>query len=201
MDYYRRYNPDGSCIIICTHCFATLGAATGADQIAALECRHVCGEAVAPRVPPEPISAPPVSAPPGDSKQIRKSGVAGSILPALLDKFSPRSRFLLAAFFLYGLPTVAEMALRHRFSPWIIIIAFGDLTGSLCLALLLRMPLAALLLYAGLTLSEACMYLSGFVRVHTLVWIVDLVPTLIVAFMLARLRSPHSADPPHPALL
>src|SRR5277367_3749823 len=42
MDYHRRYRQDGSCEIICTECFSTIGTALNARAAEALEAGHLC---------------------------------------------------------------------------------------------------------------------------------------------------------------
>src|SRR5579872_582632 len=44
LQFFHRYNEDGSCKVICLDCYATLGTASDRDEVAQLEAAHSCGE-------------------------------------------------------------------------------------------------------------------------------------------------------------
>jgi hypothetical protein len=54
---------------------------------------------------------------------------------------------------------------------------FGDLTGCVCLALVLRMPRTSVILYVALAVVDGWLYATGKVAPGTLAWITDAVPT------------------------
>ena len=40
MEYFRRYDPDGSCVVICLRCFATVGIAGNVSAALTIENAH-----------------------------------------------------------------------------------------------------------------------------------------------------------------
>jgi len=105
-----------------------------------------------------------------------------------LSRRHPAAALLVVMLMLYVLPTLTELAIFHRVSPWMSVIVFGDLTGCVCLGLL-RMPATGLVLYLALGACEACLYAGGLIPANTLVWLVDVIPMLVVAGRLVYLRS------------
>jgi len=188
MRYYRRYHPDGRCLIICTRCFTTLGIAAGFTAATELEGQHVCGQPVRPNVSNAALK----------SYATFRDHDRGS--ERLLDFLRQVDRkyvvvlFAVIALMVYALPNLVEFAALRYASPWVVNIAFGDLVGCLCLALVLRMPRTGVILYLGLSLLEGWLYATGMVSPATLAWITDAVPTLVVAGRVAQLRA--TAAPP-----
>ena len=88
----------------------------------------------------------------------------------------------------YALPTALELAARHALNPWLAVILPGDLIGCAMLAGLLRKPRTGVFLYLLLTAIEALTYMGGVMRGRQLVWFADLVPTLLVLFLLLRIK-------------
>jgi hypothetical protein len=184
MRYYRRYQTDGSCTVICTHCFATLGKAADFAAAGDLEERHVCGKAV----PPEFSDAALRS-----FASFRKPAGGGrerivDFVRRLGERF-PVLAFAAVALIVYGVPTLIELTIANNVTPWAGTVVFGDLIGCACLAVLFRMPATALFLYLGLTAFEGWLYFSGAVPADGLAWIADSVPMLAVAGRMAYLRS------------
>lgn len=80
------------------------------------------------------------------------------------------------------------LAARHL-NPWLAIILPGDIAGCAWLFGVFKMQKTGLILYLLLTACEGCLYVSNIVSADALIWIADLVPTLIVAgIMVFRLQ-------------
>lgn len=193
MNFYRRYDKGGSCEIICTSCFRTLGVASGLAAVRKLEARHVCVKK-------------PVLQEIGNVVPIRSShdGQPSSILNWLEHRFTFQENlgalnqslaFFVVILLLYALPTIVEFAAARRLNPWLAIILPGDVMGCAWLIVVFRMPWAGLLLYLFLTACEGCLYTFHLVPVNTLPWIVDLVPTLVVVAAMLHAREQHQHRP------
>jgi hypothetical protein len=187
MKYYRRYDKDGNCEVICTNCFVTLGMANQSVAIRRIEEGHICRErlivtkqkayfALAETVE---CSQRPARHPFGLSEGQKSQPFLIAILGAL--------------FFLYVMPTVGEFIAAQHVNPWLAIILPGDLLGCIWLTFAFRMQRTGVLLYLLLTGCESFLYLSHAVTVNMLVWIADSVPTLLVAVMIARSRMMNTA--------
>lgn len=181
MNYYHRYKESGVCEVVCTRCFLTLGNANGLIAIREIESHHIC--------PIQSPKAPAVDAP------VEEQAASFPIPirhPFAFIRAMPTSRMLLIFFLtvllLYGLPTVIELLAARHFNPWLAIILPGDLVGCACLAILFRMHRAGSYLYLMLTLGESALYASRTLTADSLLWIVDFVPTLVVAGVILRSR-------------
>jgi hypothetical protein len=96
---------------------------------------------------------------------------------------------LLTVVLLYGLPTLAEYSVAHALNPWFSVILPGDLAGCAVMVGILRMPRTGVLTYLLLTSVEGLCCLSGGpLSTNQLVWLADLVPTLLVLTLVLRLR-------------
>lgn len=186
MNYYRRYDENGNCEVICTRCFATVGTANDLSAARKIEALHVCGRNT-------DEDAPKIIA-------IDRAIGSSSTLPRVDSLFGAAVKlkapntpilFLVVLFFLYVLPTVLELLATKRFNPWLAVILPGDLIGCACLITVFRMPRTGVALYLLLTICEAALYGSKVVAARDLIWIVDLVPTVIVACLIMRTRMLH----------
>ena len=184
MEYFRRYNPDGSCVVICLRCFATVGTAGSVSAALTIESVHECTR--------HPIA---------DPKQA-STGILSGVETSLGDLSSRFLRsaarlqmpytplFFLAIFvLLYAFPTAVELAAVRWAVPAIGIVLFGDLVGCACLATILRAPVVAGALYLLLTVCELWLHSSGAVRRVFLPWILDVVPALVVVGKIAWIRA------------
>ena len=88
---------------------------------------------------------------------------------------------LLIVSLLYVLPTVIKLLAARHLNPWLAIILPGDLAGCAWLFGVFKMQKTGLILYLLLTACEGCLYVSNTVSADALIWIADVVPTLIVA--------------------
>lgn len=188
MNYYRRYDENGNCEVICMRCFATVGIANGLSAARKIEALHVCGRSTdhdLPKVIPIDTGV---------------SGLSRLILNPVERMFGPSGKlknlntwmlFLLAVLLLYAIPTVFELAATKHFNPWLAVILPGDAIGCACLVIAFRMPKLGLALYLLLTICEAALYRSGIVAARDLIWIVDLIPTLTVGCLIMRVRIPN----------
>ncbi|MFZ0630893.1 MAG: hypothetical protein WA399_16705 [Acidobacteriaceae bacterium] len=171
--FYRRYDPDGRCKVICMQCFQTLGTVWDRPSAEAMEAAHACefwrqgAPAAAARAPEAKV--PPVS----------------PILQPLL-QIPAGLLALLTVLVVYALPTALELAARHTLNAWLAVILPGDVVGCAVLAGLLRRPRTGVFLYLLLTTIEGLCYAGGVVPGRPLVWFADLVPTLVVLTLLLR---------------
>ncbi len=184
MEYFRRYDPDGSCVVICLRCFAAIGTAGNVSGALTLENAHECTR--------HPI-ADQKQASPGIMSSVETSRVdlSSSFLRAAARLQMPYTPLFFLAIFvlLYAFPTAVEFAAVSYAVPAIGIVLFGDLVGCACLATILRAPVVASALYLSLSFCELWLHSSGVVRRVFLPWILDLVPTLVVAGKIAWLRT------------
>jgi hypothetical protein len=187
MNYYRRYNGDGTWEIICTRCFLSLGTANGISAAMEMETRHFCAAEAS-----QDISSGTL---PSHNSPLNHPTSTLSFIDRLLAT-APKKQslhvplmLLSAVLLIYVLPTALELVATQHISPWLASIFPGDLAGCICLAAVFKMRRTGVLLYLLLTICETFLYLSNIVSARELPWIVDLVPTLIVAGAIARARS------------
>ena len=184
MEYFRRYDPDGSCVVICLRCFATIGTAGTVSAALTLENVHECARhSIADRKQASTGILSGVGTWRGDLSSRFLSTAARLQMPYA-------ALFFLAVFaLLYAFPTVVEFAAVQYAVPTFGVILFGDLVGCICLATLLRSPFIAGALYVSLTFCELWLNSSGAVRREFLPWILDFVPTLVVVGKIAWMRA------------
>jgi hypothetical protein len=177
MNCYLLHKKDGTCEVICTRCFVKLGAADRTDAVREMEALHVCDRTVAPKHLPSIV---PIR---GSSDTL----LTPSQIHRLFDSYGARptpnlwTALLLIVSLLYVLPTVIEVLAARHLNPWLAIILPGDIAGCAWLFGVFKMQRTGLILYLLLTACEACLYVSNIVSVDSLIWIADLVPTVIVA--------------------
>jgi hypothetical protein len=184
MEYFRRYNPDGSCVVICLRCFATIGAAGNVSAALTLENVHKCVR--------HPIADKnQVSTPILRGVETSRENLSSRFLKSAARLQMPYTLLFFLAIFLllYAFPTVIELAAVRWAVPAIGIVLFGDLVGCACLATILRAPVVAGALYLLLTVCEFWLHSTGVVRRVLLPWILDLVPALVVAGRIAWVRA------------
>jgi hypothetical protein len=185
MEYFRRYDPDGSCVVICLRCFATVGIAGNVSAALTIENAHECTRR-------HPIADQKQASPGILSRVAALRGDLSSrfLRSAARLKMPYTALFFLAVFvLLYAFPTVVELVAVRYAVPAMGIILFGDLVGCACLATILRSPFIAGALYVSLTFCELWLHSSGAVRSTLLPWILDLVPTLVVVGKIAWIRA------------
>jgi hypothetical protein len=184
MEYFRRYNSDGSCVVICLRCFATIGTAGNVSAALTLENVHECAR--------HPI-ADQKQASTGILSEFRASrgDLSSRFLKSAARLHMPYTPLFFLAIFvlLYAFPTVVELAAIRWAVPAIGIVLFGDLVGCACLATIFRTPVIAGALYLLLTFCELWLHSSGAVRSVFLPWILDLVPALVVVGKIAWMRA------------
>ncbi|HEY1806964.1 MAG TPA: hypothetical protein VGG42_00315 [Acidobacteriaceae bacterium] len=171
--FYRRYDPDGRCKVICMRCFQTLGTAWDRHSVEEMESAHMCAFWME--------GAPPANARP------RRRGTAAAV-PLLREVLQMHTwaLLLLMLVVLYLVPTVMEIGASYALNPWLAVIVPGDLIGCAVLVGLLRMPRTGVLLYVLLTTLEGLSYaVNGAVR-PDLCWFTDLVPTVLVVSLVLR---------------
>jgi uncharacterized membrane protein YgdD (TMEM256/DUF423 family) len=173
MNYHRRYHEDGSCEVICTRCFLTLGLAKQHRAAQEIETQHVCGRTTGKEL----------------SRIHANAERLVFVIPGRLRQLNIALLLLIVGVVLYALPTMVELAAAEHVSPWVATVLFGDFTGCACLAAVFKMRRTGLLFYLLLTGCEGALYASHTLSANALVWLVDLVPTLVVAGKIARLRS------------
>jgi hypothetical protein len=182
VDYYHRYNKDGSCESICTRCFATLGPAIDLAELKLMEAGHSCPARLSP-------GKPDVHLPVAES--IEKSNYSQPRLDRLwyfLGRLETTQTILLCFSIIlcfYLLPTVIEFEMMKHVGVWVACILFGDTAGCIFLSLGLGLRKTGALLYTLLTVCEAWLYVARIVPPHMLAWIVDLGPTLTIMGLIA----------------
>jgi hypothetical protein len=182
MDYYHRRHQDGSCESICTRCFATLGRANDLAQLKYLEAVHQCARDLQ-----TPSRSETIQFPGGNlvNPEISGNGL-NSRLWHFLGELDGLHTFLLLCGIVvcsYILPTVIEFELLKYIGVWASCIVLGDLVGCSLLSIALGLRKTGSLLYAALMSGEILAYENHIVRPRTLVWLVDLVPTLAITAM------------------
>jgi hypothetical protein len=182
MRYYRRYYADGRCVVVCTHCLATLGSAATFAAAEELEGWHVCGPPVAAEFGDAALRC---YAQVGEAKARRGAGVVEFLRG--LSRLSAGLLFLAIVLVVYCIPNLIEFVSAGYVSPWLLNVFFGDLTGCVCLAVL-RMPRTGVILYVALAVLDGWLYATGRVSPGTLAWITDAVPTLVVIGRVVQLR-------------
>lgn len=177
--FHARYAGDGSCEVICTRCFLTVGVAQDAAAVRQIVDSHDC-----PRDRALTGSAGALSGHLGEQgfqwmeeilDYARGHGVTGVSIVLLL---------VVSA--LYVFPTAIEFSVLSPASPWLTTLLPGDLIGCVCLVLASGRLRTGALLYLALTGAESYMYYCHIVSLQTIPWITDLVPTLIVAAVILR---------------
>jgi hypothetical protein len=169
MKYFRRYNPDGSCRIICLRCFATIATAKDSPEALDFEHQHVCAR--------QHRSAP-------QQKSTGNFRVIKTFLPAksssVLNFVARLPRpdvallLMLTLLLLYGFPTIIEVAALQLRIPTIAVILFGDLVACAFLSTILRMRNTGVSLYLALSLCEIGFHSTGTLPCPFLPWILDL---------------------------
>jgi hypothetical protein len=186
MNYHYRYDEDGSCEVICTRCFLTIGHAHGLAGIRGIEAQHRC-----PRVAGERHSQATARI----SSRERWFAIPLNRIehlcgfPENAKTVNLPSMLLSVGLLLYAVPTAIEFLAIWHLSPWLVAVLFGDVTGCAYLATALKMPRTGVLLYLTLTIGEGLLYRSHHLSPTVLVWIVDLVPAIVAASRIAYTQS------------
>lgn len=184
MNYYRRYDEDGNCEVICTRCFATVGVASGSNAARRMEALHVCRK----KTDREESNVIPINRDAGGSPEAAMSGGGFFPFSAKLKDLNAWVLFPAVVLLLYALPTVLELAATKHFNPWFAVILPGDAVGCAFLITVFKRPRTGIILYLLLTICEAALYEFHLVPVGDLIWIVDVVPTLVVSYLVLRGR-------------
>ena len=184
MNYYRCYEKDGTCKVICTRCFLTLGVAHGVADLKRLEALHKCGW--------EPLRNNGCAIPACQRHKIWP--LSASRIQPLFKTSGQRESlnalvmFAAAVLLLYVLPTAVELAASRHLNTWFAIIVPGDILGCVCLALLFKMYKTGAALYLFLTACESYLYMRNVISASLLVWLVDAIPTIVVTALILRQR-------------
>jgi len=192
MNYHHRYQEDGSCEVICTHCFQTIGTVSRRSAIKDLEATHFCagrasqnGHYKAPFQ--DLIPSPPAKHLGWIPDYSRK--IVGLPIPLLL---------LGVVLFLYALPTALEIALSAQIGPWLAGIVIGDFAACACIFAVFGMRRTGLILYLLLTISKICLYSVQVVPANIIPWLTDVIPVLIVIGRIATLKLRPAAEAVRP---
>ncbi len=186
MDYHHRYKEDGSYEIICTRCFLTVGLAAGHAVARMLEAQHICPKANSASVAPAPSGDHPEAIPGELSSQPARS--LRFVATAKETHFALLFVAVILAF--YALPTGLEVIATTYLGPWAGTIFLGDFCGCVCLATIFKLRRTSVILYAVLTIGEAALYASRLLPASALLWITDVVPTIVVMAKIMSLQSP-----------
>lgn len=181
MNYYHWYEKDGTCKIICTRCFLTVGVARGYADLKRIEAVHECSRAT--------IRNNVLTMPARQDVRSRFLALArtrGKDLPGLQNR-NILAVFLEIVLLFYLFPTIIELVASQHLNAWLAIILPGDIFGCLCLVVLFKMYRTGIALYLSLTVCESCLYMYNLVPGSLLVWLVDAVPTIVVTAVIFRL--------------
>ncbi len=186
MDFYHRYTEDGGYEVVCTRCFLSVGLAPGITVARRLEAQHICPKANSPSEAP---------APSGDRHGSIQQEL--SFQPAQSLRFVARAKethfallSLTVILVVYALPTGLEFIATSYLGPWVGTIFLGDLCGCLCLASIFKLRKTSVILYAVLTICEGVFYAGRLLPASAILWITDLVPTIVVMTKIMSLQSP-----------
>lgn len=178
MHYYYRFFPDGSCDIICTRCFLKIGKGQESGAARMQADQHICqvGRGAA-RVASAAVEQQTMER---VSRRARGFEVLSLPVPYMV---------LLAVLLFYVLPTLLEIAVLQHASLWAFGILFGDLSGCIGIFVALKKKKLAVVLYLALTAVECWLYSAQILSAHSLVWLMDAVPTAIMAGAILRPRA------------
>ncbi|MFP5226398.1 MAG: hypothetical protein ACLGXA_02130 [Acidobacteriota bacterium] len=184
MRFYRLYNRDGSCKVICMDCYENLGTLPDRDAVALRETEHICGAWM------QAMVVPVAGGEDASREEARASEAASlSLMERALKRIHPALLLPLTAILLYGIPTAVEILARREVNTWVSIILPGNALGCATLMTVMRRPRTGLLLYLVLAACECWLHITHAMRGMTMAWLVDLVPTLVVlALMMGRLH-------------
>jgi hypothetical protein len=182
MNYHYRYDKDGTCEIICTRCFLTIGNAHSLAGIRAIEAQHRCSRVASER---HGQATARISSRERWFEILLHRIEHLRRFPENAKTVNLPSMFLLVGLLLYAVPTAIEFLAIWHLSPWLVAVLFGDVTGCVCLTAALKMPRTGVLLYLTLTITEGLLYRSHYLSPTVLIWIVDLIPTIVAASRIA----------------
>jgi hypothetical protein len=186
MDYYHRYKENGSYEIICTRCFLTVGLAAEEAAARKLEAQHNCPKANSASAAPEFSD--------DRSRSIRRelSRLATQSLRSVARAKETHLVLLCLTVIIvfYVLPTGLELVATTYLGPWVGTIFLGDFCGCVCLATIFKLRRTSIILYAVLTVGEGALFASHLLSASALLWITDLVPTLVLIATVVRLPAP-----------
>ena len=184
LNYYRRYQQDGTCMVICTRCFLTIGIARGQAAVKDLESRHVCSRAV------QEASLEPRPAQTSSAVIVDQAGLVTNLARAAqaVARWNPLILAVILVLVLYALPTLLEYVAAQHWNPWLAVILPGDALGCAALIVFFKMRRTGPVLYLALTGIEGAFYLTHILSPPALLWIVDLIPTLIALSLVSSRR-------------
>jgi hypothetical protein len=187
MYFHRRFLEDGSCEIVCTHCFRTIGVAAGLLAIKKLEAAHICAaagdkskrSAQSLDLNRAMAAMPLRPAKNSDWISVHAGKVLGLPLPLLLP---------VVTLLLYGLPTAIELLLLPHTGIWFASIVLGDLTACVCIFAVFKMRRTGVILYLLLIIGKSLLYTAHIIPVNVLPWITDIIPVLAVIGRIVSMR-------------
>src|SRR5664279_3332719 len=167
MNYHYRFGEDGTCKVICTRCFATIGIVNGLEEVKRLERVHRCsaethnrGHHVVSR---------------RDQRQTLPRGSYPKVVLSFPLYYLLPASFLL----LYALPTICEFVLfrnPHLRYPCIL---FGNFVGCGSLFFIFHLRKTAISLYLLLTGFASYLLAARTVPGIDIPWALDLIPSVI----------------------
>lgn len=182
MNYHHRYSADNTCEIICTRCFSTIGVVKEPAAAREIEAQHACGSKAGQSCEIGTTfffvqAVPPVSNVPPSWWNWR-----GKVLDfwARLEEWHVSLLLVFVALFFYVLPTTIEFWATRYWGAWLGSVFLGDILGCIGMAIILHMRRTAVVFYLLLTSVEAYLYTTHLIPANVLIWLVDLIPTLII---------------------
>jgi len=175
MHYYYRFFPDGSCDIICTRCFLKIGMGQESGAARRQADQHIC-----------PVGRGTVHAAPAAAGQQTVERISRRARGFEVLSLPAPYMVLLAVLLFYVLPTLLEFLVLRHANLWAVGILLGDLSGCIGIFVALKKRKLAVILYLALTAVEFWLYSTQILSAHSLIWLMDAVPTAIMAGAILR---------------
>jgi hypothetical protein len=182
MNYYYRSNEDGTFKVICTRCFITVGTVKRFESVKRLESAHRCFA--------KKDDGITLVSSEGDKRQALRQRHFLEVVSTLPYHYL----LILVLLLLFAFPTLCEYFFFRYPSLNYPCILFGDLIGCAFLFVFLHMRRTAVILYLLLSVFESYLLAARVVPTMDILWIMDVVPTLIAVERITKLKFGNAAQ-------
>lgn len=189
MNYHHRYSADDTYEVICTRCFSTVGVVKGSAAAKEIESRHMCAAEVSQARFSGMVSPDSSSVGAAVSKQNWQKRILE--FSARLEEWHITLLLLSVALVFYFLPSTLESLVIRYWGVWWTCIVLGDLLGCFGMAAIWGLRRISIALYLLLTSFEGYLYTTHLASAGALIWITDLVPTVVILSMIMYRHSMH----------